>query len=234
MTTFSQLVDSIKKETRRPDLEVEIARFCNQTVREIHFDSQSNSVLFFADNFRETQLVASVENGQGWDIPNPSTWQKLHTARYDGVCENGHQVYAKATTPGRHLAGLHHYFYQTGGQFAFAGYGGTGSVISLGYYEYPRSLKYQPEATRLVTWDEEETHFVYDASLTTPEDRQQALGRATNWLLTRWSDVIAEGLRAKVYKSRGDTERARTAYSMYMALRQGLWTSEIAQVQEVT
>ncbi len=44
----------------------------------------------------------------------------------------------------------------------------------------------------------------------------------------RWSMVVEEGLRAKIYKRISDTERARTAYSLYAQQRQGLITSERA------
>lgn len=234
MTTFSQLVDEMVKETRRPDMIAEIARYCNQTVRELHFDSQANAVLLFADNFREARLVASTEDGFGWDIPNPQRWQKMLAVRYDGVCDSNGSVYARPTTPGRHLRGQTRYFYQMGQQFVFSGYGGINAPISIGYYEYPSSLVFKKPADRLVKWNMESEEFEYDVSLTTPEAQAAALSRETNWVLTRWSDVVAEGVRAKVYKSRSDTERARTSYSLYMSLRQGMWTSEISPVQEVT
>src|SRR3546814_4489833 len=56
MTTFSQLVDTIMSESRRPDLQTEIATYINQTVRELHFDSEQNKILYFNDNMREVQL----------------------------------------------------------------------------------------------------------------------------------------------------------------------------------
>jgi hypothetical protein len=46
----------------------------------------------------------------------------------------------------------------------------------------------------------------------------------------RWSDVISEGVRAKLFKRVSDTERARNCYSLYGQLRQGLMTSEVADV----
>jgi hypothetical protein len=47
----------------------------------------------------------------------------------------------------------------------------------------------------------------------------------------RWSDVLREGLRAKVYKRISDQLRAQTSYSLYSQLRQGLFTSEVAELQ---
>src|SRR3546814_5049537 len=54
----------------------------------------------------------------------------------------------------------------------------------------------------------------------------RSLAKATNWILSRHEDVVAEGARAKVYKRLSYTERARTSYSMYMSLRGGFWRSE--------
>src|SRR3546814_4768742 len=68
----------------------------------------------------------------------------------------------------------------------------------------------------------------YDPSLVTDEEKAAALAKATNWILSRHEDVVAEGARAKVYKRLSDTERARTSYSMYMSLRGGFWSNEVA------
>ena len=46
MTTFSQLVDSVVSETKRPDLVSEIATYLNQTIREVHFSADRNAALF--------------------------------------------------------------------------------------------------------------------------------------------------------------------------------------------
>src|SRR3546814_5653776 len=96
----------------------------------------------------------------------------------------------------------------------------------LAYFEFPRRLVYQAVDSRLVTWDEEEYIFEYDTSLVTDEEKAAALAKATNWILSRHEDVVAEGARATVYKRLSDTERARTSYSMYMSLRGGFWSNE--------
>ena len=87
-------------------------------------------------------------------------------------------------------------------------------------------------ADRLVTWNEEDQVFEYDPSLNTPELQEAALAKVSNWILNRWEDTVAEGLRAKVYKRTSDTERARTCYSMFQSMRSGMWTSENAQTAE--
>ena len=233
MTTFSQLVDQLVAETRRPDMGLDVRRYCNQTIRELHTDPETNKILFFADNFKQLQLTADVDNGFSWEMPNPANFQKLHIVGFAGVYDgDGKSVFSTPTTPGRHLNTLTTYHYQAGNRFFFNGYGGINQQIALGYYELPQRLSYQEEDDRLVIWDEEAQVFDYDPSLTTDELREAALTMATNWILTRWEDTVAEGLRAKVYKRVSDTERARTCYSMYQAMRAGFWTSENAQTAE--
>lgn len=233
MTTFSQLVDQLVTECRRPDMRVDIQRYCNQTIRELHTDPENNKTLFFADNFKQLALVADVENGFAWAMPNPAVFQKLHVVAFAGMYEtDGKPIYSAPTTPGRHLNSLNHYHYQAGSNFFFNGYGGINQTINIGYYEFPQRLGYQAEVDRLVVWNEDDQVYEYDPSLTTPELQEAALNKASNWILTRWEDTVAEGLRAKVYKRVSDTERARTCYSMYQAMRAGMWTSENAQTAE--
>lgn len=228
MTTFSQLVDTIVSESRRPDMVAEIATYINQTIRELHFDQESNKILFFNDNFREDQLTAGSESGFSWTIPNPAVFQKLKVVAYaTRVDYEGKPLYPQRTTPGRHLNKLSAYYYQAGEKFFFNDYGGLNAKINLGWFEFPRRLVYQVDG-RLVTWDEVEQVFDYDPSLTTDELKEAALAQVTNWILTRHEDVVAEGARAKVYKRVSDTERARTSYSMYMSLRGGFWSNEVA------
>lgn len=230
MTTFSQLVDSIVSETKRPDLVSEITAYLNQTIREVHFTPDRNAALFFTENFKESLLTANSESGYTWQVPNPGTFQKLLVVGYSSIFDRGgNAIYARETTPGRHLAGMDYFFYRTGGVFVFSGYGGLNSQIAIGWYEFPPSLKYKTVAQRPAQYDVE-SGWTYADGINTDELEAAAQSLVTNWLLMRWSDVLAEGLRAKVYKRLSDTERARTSYSLYGSLRQGLWTSETAEV----
>lgn len=230
MFTFSQMVDEMVSEVKRPDLTSEIARYVNQTIRECHFSTDRQAAIFFKENFKEAQITATAESGQVWEVPNPTTFQKMAGVKYPTQFDsNGDPVWAEETVPGRHLNRLDNYFYQVGGSFVFSGYGGVGATISLAYFGFPSSLKYKAVAARPATYDEE-SGWSYHPDITTDEDRESARLVCSNWLLLRWSTVISEGVRAKTFKRVSDTERARNCYSLYGQLRQGLITSESADV----
>lgn len=232
MFTFSQLVDDLVTETRRPDLQVDIARYLNQTIREVHFDPSSNAAILYPENFAETLLTAVNESGENWDIPNPTRFQAIAGVKYPTVFDSDNNpVWARSTMPGRHLNQIDYYFYRVGSTFVFSGYGGVDGTIAIGYYEYPRALSYLAAAARPATYTEE-SGWAYAAGIDTPELQEAARLTVSNWLLLRWNQVIAEGLRAKVYKRTSDTERARTSYSLYTSLRRGLYTSETGELTE--
>lgn len=234
MTSFSQLVDKLVLETRRPDLLTEITTYLNQTIRELHFTPREGNAILYRDNLNELQLTASSEEGFTWDIPSPQNFQAMQAVRYDDVYIDDQMAYSPEQTPGRQLRGLTLYHYRAGRSYAFYGYGGTDSTISLAYYSYPRALKYRVDALREATWDDDGgwTYNTVDAVdyNSTAELQEEALDRCTNWILDRWETVVQEGLRAKVYKRLSETERARTCYSLYSTLRQGLFTSEAADL----
>jgi hypothetical protein len=230
MFTFSQMVDEIVSEVKRPDLTSEIARYVNQTIRECHFSTDRQAAVFFSDNFNEVLLTADVEEGFSWTVPNPTIFQKMVGVKFPMQFDrNGDAIWAEGTTPGRHLNGLTNFFYQVGSEFVFSGYGGVNATIALGYYAFPSSLKYYSEANRPASYDVE-AGWSYNDAIITDEDKEAARLVVTNWLLMRWSDVISEGVRAKLFKRVSDTERARNCYSLYGQLRQGLITSEVADV----
>lgn len=229
MYTFSQLVDSIVNETKRPDLVSFIASYLNQTIRECHFTADKNAAIFFDDNLQEQLLTTNTADSYVWEIPNPTNFQKMGTAQYQTAFDRDGSIWPKETTPGRHLRGLCNYYYRVSGTFVFVGYGGLNAKIALTWYEFPVSLKYKAAAARPASYDVE-SGWSYASGIDTDELQAGARALTANWLLLRWSDVLAEGLRAKIYKRLSDTERARTCYSLYGSLRQGLATSETAKL----
>jgi hypothetical protein len=227
VTTFSQLVDLMVKEVRRPDMLAEVCTYLNQTIREVHFEPLKNNIIFFTENLMEAVVTATTNVGTSWDIPYPNQFQAMKTVRFDSQWDGLRQVYPKMVVPGRIMASLRWYYYRAGGTFFFNGNGGIGSTISLAYYEFPKRLKYYADSARPATWDDD-TGWTYDPSFDIDDAHRLAARQfCGNWLLDRWEDVISEGLRAKVYKRTSDTDRARTCYSSYTSLREGLYTSEM-------
>lgn len=226
MTTYSQLVDQMIRETRRSDLALEIATYLTQTIRELHIDPQTNGVCLFGENLREDQRVVNRPNAHEWEIPNPTNFQALALARYDNVFDSRNRpLCPKEYTPSYAMNQEEHFFYRAGGSYHFAGAGGVGSTISLAWFEYPRRLVYVAKANRLAEYDDA-LGWIYAASAITDVAKKLAREATTNWMLLRWREVIEEGLRAKVYKRVGDDARARMCFSMYSSQRAGLVTSE--------
>lgn len=228
MTTFSQLVDDMILETRRPDLVSEIRSYVVQTIRELHNRPDTNAAVQYRNNLKELSLVANVDTGFSWTIPNSTIFQSMQAVRYDSLCDpDGEPVYATERVPGRALRDSKYFYYRATDYFSFANYGGNGAGISLAYYEYPRSLKYYAVADRPASYDSE-AGWTYLGGVTDPDAQAVLREKVTNWLLDRWDMVIKEGVRAKVYKRVADDSRSRTAYSLYAQLRMGLFASETA------
>lgn len=229
MTTASQLVDDVVRETRRPDMLSDILDYLNQTIRELHFTPDNGNAIKYDENFRELLLTVNAETGFSWTVPNPALFQEMGAVKYPSVYSRDGDVYARKMTPGRALNRVDYYYYRIGSTFVFSGYGGTNAQIALAYYEYPRSLRYYASADRPAVWDVEAMDFTYKDSFNTSDElRLDARNFTSNWLLIRWRDVVVEGVKAKVYKRLADDTRARTSYSLYGQLRNGIFTSEIS------
>jgi hypothetical protein len=236
MITFSQLVDEMVSETRRPDLRNEIATYLNQTIREVHFEPTRGNVIFYSENRQDVQITASADQGELWPLPNPATFQGVETVRFASHYL-GRFEFAQEINPGPNTASKPFFWYRAGPQLVFGGavgYGGVGGIIQISYFEYPRSLKYKAAGQREAEYDSDIGWTYYTVGAVnydlTPESRALAQSRTTNWLLFRWSDVLREGLRAKIYKRLSDQLRSQTSYSLYQQLRQGLFTSEVAEL----
>ena len=224
MTTLSQLVDEILNETRRPDMRRDIIDYVNQTVREVHNHPANNAVLMYNENLVEELLTASVDSGFGWDIPDPATFQAMQAVQYRSA-----DVWPDPVTPSRGIQGRRYYYYRAGRHYSFAGYGGQNSQIAIAYYQFPRVLSYFPLGSRPAEYDVNQG-WTYAPQFADVALHPAAESYVTNWLLMRWSMVIKEGVRAKVYKRVGDMERSRTSFSLFQSLRMGLATSESADL----
>lgn len=233
MTTFSQLIDSIVAETNRRDLLTTLVSYLQQTIRECHLDPERNTALFLWPNYAEAQVTADSELAFAWQIPDTTRFQGMQAVRYDSVYEDGDVQFALPLVPGR-VGSQQRYAYQkVGDRVIFKGYGGINRVISIAYFQFPKALRYYAAAERPATYDIVDGYSYAETVDDTDEAREAARLLVTNWLLERWSMVLEEGLRAKVYKRLADTERARTCYSLYMQLRLGLQNSESADLAGV-
>ena len=225
MTTFSQMVDSIVSETRRPDFRETIAGYVNQAIREMHM-GQNGAVQRFNDNLVEVILEADAETGFQYELPLPHRFQVIEAVWY---ATQG--VYADYRTPQSAFAfrdrpSSECYFYRSGSNLIFNGYGGQYSEIALAYFQFPTRLKYFAAALRPATWDDSAGWsylLTYDVSAAT---RLNARELSTNWLLDRWEDMISQNVRAKVWARLNDTERAKVAFSASESLKSGLIVAE--------
>jgi hypothetical protein len=224
-TTLSQLVDAIVRETSRFDLLLDIARYANQTIREVHADPVRNTPINFPANRMEA-AIAATGSTLSWDIPNPAVFQMMEAVRYDSIIDEwGHPVFATRLGPSARQMQVETFYYRARNAFSFAGFGGNGSIVSLSWFEFPQELQYFPVASRPASFDPI-LGWTYGAGIDTPELEAAAQLISTNWLLDRWEHTIAEGLRAKVYKRLSDDSRSRTSYSMFQAQRGLLVASE--------
>lgn len=229
MTTFSQLVDKMVAECKRPDLLVEVPSYVNQTIRELHTEPQRGNAIFFWDNLKEDQLTANLDTGYSWTVPRVSTFQGLRTVRYDSVIRrDGKPQYSKPLLPGPIMNTEDYYWYRSGSRIFFTGYGGNNGVISLAWFEFLPSLSYYPTGSRPAIYDEQAGWTYAGAYDINDATRLNAQNLVSNWMLLRWPTLMEEGLRAKIYKRLTDTERARTSFSMYTTQRQGMFSSERA------
>ena len=233
MTTFSQLVDSIVAETNRRDLLTTVASYLQQTIRECHIDPERNTALFLWPNYAEAQVTADSELAFAWQIPDTTRFQGLQAVRYDSVYEDGNVKFALPLVPGRVGSQQLHAYQLVGDRVIFKGYGGLNRTISIAYFQFPKALKYYTAALRPASYDVEAGYTYLPAHDVDATTRENARLLTTNWLLERWSMVLEEGVRAKIYKRLADTERARTCYSLYMGLRLGLQNTEGADLAGV-
>lgn len=230
MTTFSQIVDSIVLECRRPDMVMTVATYLSQTIKELHFDPRDNAAMMYRENLREAVVTSAVETGLTWAIPDEALFQAMGFVRYDSVYDdNGRGVVPPEMTPSRGMNQLDNFYYRAGYEYAFSGFGGIGGRVSLAYYEFPKSLKYKLPSVREATYDVE-SGWAYGVGVVTPADQLIARNKVSNWVTRRWSEFVEEGVRAKLYKRLSDTERARTSYSMYQGFRLSLVSSETADM----
>lgn len=233
MTTQSQLVDEMVAETLRPDMRMAISSYVNQVIRELHQEPQSKTAIGFSENLYEDQLYANAETGFLWTLPRPHLFMRMAMVWYDRFGKPVRQRAPQTMHPSINPIASDRFWYRTGTQIAFSGYGGDNAGIKLAWYEYPRQLEYKLQAQRLVRWDNDSQGYVFAPSVTTPDEREAALLQSTNWIMMRHTELVKQGIRAKLYARLGQYDRARLAYSQYESLRPGMVSAETADPENV-
>ena len=232
MTTFSQLVDDMVAESRRRDLQLEIEKYANQTIRDCHFNEENRNLVLFGENRQEALVYADSDESHVWPIERPQLFAQLEVIHcpdvgLDAVLRNPSQMNTRENRNGNPL------YYRTGPNIAITGFGQEDSPIQIAWFAYPRRLIYYPPgATRPMEWDDAAENKTYATAYnSTPELREQADELCTNWLLMRWPDLIREGVRAKLYKKLNDSERMRSAYSAFESNRRAMVAAETYETQ---
>lgn len=226
MTTFSQLVDDMVSELVRPDLRDAMATYVNQSVREIHIKPNVSSAILFDANRFEDQLTVNTNDGYLFTLPSPT-----HFMDVEAMYARSRGIYVRKRSPRvvrNPSTEVYNdiYWYRSGAYLSISGLG-INDIIDLSWFEYPRSLKYQPLtgiSPRVVTYDIELDTYKLIIGGGVPSDAQMLV--ATHWMLQRHSEVIKQGVRAKIWARVGDGDRARMAFSSFEQGRQGIWMSE--------
>ena len=225
MTTFSQLVDSVVEDTRRPDLRTTIGQYVNQQIRELHI-GPNGAAMKYNDNLVEIELTADEDEGYQYELPSPQRFQVIEAVWYANL-----GVYADMRNPSSAFAFQDRpfgkcYWYRSGNFLVFNQYGGADATIKLAYFQYPSRLKYYAAAARPATWDDEAGwtyHADYDVDAAS---RAEARALVSNWLLERWEDLVGQGSRAKVWARLSDEARSKVAFSNAEAFKAGMIMAE--------
>jgi len=229
MTTLSQIVDELTLELVRPDLRLFIAAAANQTIREVH-TGQNGVTHRFASNRVENLLTVpdGTTDVYSWVIPNFNRFQSSEAYFYESVGR-----FAMQRPPGtinfsdRSSVSDRWFWYQSGNYICFSGFGLPGHRIQASGFWYPRSLLYHPVSERYAQYDVESDTWTYRYGSGVEEEEAQL--RSTNWVLMRWSDLVREGVRAKVFKRLGDQLRAGLCFSAYQDMRIAMQMQETVQ-----
>lgn len=228
MTTFSQLVDEMAAEHKRPDLKPEITAFLNQTIREMHSDPVSNGPVYFDQNRVEYQLSATPLDANGnyqWAIPQTNRLQLVESVYYPRYGR-----YARMLQPSTAFVESDSdvsriwSWYRSGEYGIFSGFGAESEQILVSVMYYPRSLRYIPLASE--RWAVYNTDDSWTFRQGTGKTDEELLDLSTNWIIIKWPETLKEGIRAKVFKRLGDEIRQRTSYSSYQSMRAEMQNQE--------
>jgi hypothetical protein len=220
--SFSAMVDKVVLETGRQSALLSIISATNLTIRECH------SLGLFARDLLEEEEVATADPHIYY---RPKNFRSLRAVKYDRA-----SYYPLMRRPGRAIQDNTYFFYAADNYYAFHGVQ-VGESIFLANYYWSKPLRYfgrlgtattgyqgGPYTNRPAYYDIDEevwkylnlaeTAYVDEGVLSDDDEEELRRRNATTWVLEDWWDVIAEGVKAKVFKSYKD-ERAGAAYASY-------------------
>ena len=214
MTTFSQLCDDISNELVRPDMlkNGSIQAYVQQTIREVHFKPGDNRPTLFTSNRYEAELAVNTDGSWLWVLPSVTRFQEL-----ESLYSRNNGLYIEPKSPRISLAYSNEpyadlFYYRSGSTYVIAGVN-SGDTLLTSYFMFPQYHGYKASADRLIRYDVDTDSYVLIAGGGEPTEDQLAI--ETDWILQRWPDMIKEGVRAKLFKRLGDSDRARMAFSAF-------------------
>lgn len=222
MRTFSQIIDEMIDELKRPDMRATLVSYLNTTVRELHKRSSGGIAVHYGENRVETTYEIT-ETPIVWEIPSPQQFQDLETIY---VPTRG--VYLTKSKPGVALRPSDNpldrfYYYRTGPAFALAGLE-VGESVNISYFAYPPRLEYAAVADRVCWYDPSvESYVVADSWAGTDAE---AKAKVTNWLLERYGDELREGVRVKIYRRLNNPEQASQSHLTFEAAKMAIQLAE--------
>lgn len=215
---FSEAIDELLAQVRRPEQRSNVPQYFNTTIRECDVFKGS----FFNRDLFEAVIVTTADP-HIW--AKPTRFRSMRAVKYVESEE-----FPSYIQPGKRQVDnfgklLDYYFYVIGTDFIFRG-PTVAADINVAYYIYPRTFKYYAVADRPAVFDRElETwayHTDYDIN-----DTQRALAEelVSHWLLIDWIELIKEGARARLYKNLPD-ERVRQTFASYKSMQNDLINGE--------
>lgn len=220
---FSELVDEVCASTNRRDKLASIVDYARLTLRECQ------TLALFSRDLIETSFTATA---------NPCTWTRPRGIRAIKAVRYGASRYVPMRRIGSALVDYTDYYYAAGEYYAFSGTL-IGEVINVAYYRYAPEFQYIVEGSRpavynraLGTWQYRQPDGSYGDHIgaATPEEQelleQAARDFVSHWLLQDWHGLIKSGTTTKLLAQTGETDRARSMYSIYKELQNDLVAGE--------
>lgn len=214
INTYSSAVDDVVARSGRPDRRTDIIAFVRTTIRECHVRS------YFRNDLTEDS-IAALQDGYVWEYPQE--FRILRTVRYPLTNRRGEAIYPPEILPGKNQRDKTHFYYGGPGYYVFAGVEAL-DRIDVAYYSVSKKIPYYAKTERPAIFNLEDNVWTY-LTATTPEEKIEARGKVSNWLLFDYYDLIVEGSMAKVLKVVGDP-RAGAAYALYKSYQKDLIYTE--------